>query len=54
MEVKNMVDIRIDQDVITEKYELAECFQYIIEHTQRTIKKEEILEVFKNTLEYHF
>jgi len=49
-----MVEIKIVQDVITEKYELAECFQYIIEHTQRTIKKEEILDVFKKTLEYHF
>jgi hypothetical protein len=49
-----MVDIRIDQDMITERSELAHCFQYIIEHTQRTIKKEEILDVFKKTLEYHF
>ena len=49
-----MIGIRIDQDVITEKYELAECFKYIIEHTERTIKKEEMLNIFKDTLQYHF
>jgi len=47
------IGIRIDADQITDTCDLARCFEYIIEHTQRTIPKEKILDIFKETLSYH-